>query len=105
MSCTVHQTRAFQYIFCTLTIGAVHSQSQQTYDKQPFILKELPDHYASGYSSVKIGMCQVYTEEWEIEDNIQRTLSAIDIAAEEGAEIARDLLAISEAGASNQVSW
>ena len=62
---------------CTFTIGTAHSQSQQIDNNRPFILKDLPDHYASGYSSIKIGMCQVYTEEWKIEDNIQRTLNAL----------------------------
>jgi predicted amidohydrolase len=40
------------------------------------------------YSMVKIGMCQVYTEEWAVEANINRTLAAIDLAAQQGAEIA-----------------
>jgi N-carbamoylputrescine amidase len=40
------------------------------------------------YSKLKIGMCQVYTEEWAIEANINRTLEAIDLAAKQGAEIA-----------------
>ena len=73
---------------CTFAIGTAHSQSQQIDDEKPFILKDLPDHYAEGYSSIKIGMCQVYTEEWKIEDNIERTLNSIDIAAGEGAEVA-----------------
>jgi predicted amidohydrolase len=33
-------------------------------------------------------MCQVYTEEWAVEANIRRTLEAIDLASEQGAEIA-----------------
>jgi 5-aminopentanamidase len=41
-----------------------------------------------GYSTLKIGMCQVYTEEWAVEENIKRTLEAIDIASNQGAEIA-----------------
>lgn len=56
-------------------------------NKKPFILKELPDYY-TGYSTLKIGMCQVYTEEWAVEANIKRTLEAIDLAAKQGAEIA-----------------
>ena len=40
------------------------------------------------YSKLKIGMCQVFTEEWAIEANIKRTLEAIDLASEQGAEIA-----------------
>lgn len=58
-----------------------------TADKKPFMLEKLPDFY-SGYSTLKIGMCQVYTEEWAVEANIKRTLEAIDLAAEQGAEIA-----------------
>ncbi len=56
--------------------------------KKPFILKELPDYYKPGYSGIKIGMCQVYTEEWAIEANIKRTLEAIDLAAMQGADLA-----------------
>ena len=40
------------------------------------------------YSTLKIGMCQVFTEEWAVEENIKRTLEAIDIASNQGAEIA-----------------
>lgn len=56
--------------------------------KKPFILKELPDYYKKGCSSLKIGMCQVYTEPWAVDANIERTLQSIDIASEQGAEIA-----------------
>jgi predicted amidohydrolase len=51
-------------------------------------LNKLPDYYHEGLSTVKIGMCQVYTEEWAVEANIGRTLVAIDLASEQGAEIA-----------------
>ena len=40
------------------------------------------------YPTIKIGMCQVYTEEWAVEANIRRTLEAIDLVASQGAEIA-----------------
>jgi predicted amidohydrolase len=56
--------------------------------KKNFILDKLPDYYSKGYSTLKIGMCQVYTEEWAVEANIARTLEAIDQAALQGAEIA-----------------
>jgi predicted amidohydrolase len=56
--------------------------------KEAFILKKLPDYYKLGCSTVKIGMCQVFTEEWAVEANIERTLEAIDLAARQGAEIA-----------------
>jgi predicted amidohydrolase len=49
---------------------------------------DLPDYYHKGYPSLKIGMCQVYTEEWAIEENIKRALEAIDVASDQGAEIA-----------------
>jgi predicted amidohydrolase len=51
-------------------------------------LKKLPDYYNKGYSTLKVGMCQVYTEEWAVEANIRRTLEAIDLASDQGAEIA-----------------
>lgn len=53
-----------------------------------FILKSMPDYYSKGYPTVKVGLCQVYTEEWEVEANTLRTLDAIDTASEQGAEIA-----------------
>lgn len=49
---------------------------------------DLPEYYTKGYPKVRIGMCQVYTEEWEVEANINRTLEAIDEAASQGAEVA-----------------
>lgn len=59
-----------------------------TSGKKPFILRDLPDYNKKGYSSLKIGMCQVYTEPWAVDANIERTLQAIDIASEQGAAIA-----------------
>lgn len=56
--------------------------------EKPFILKDLPDYFKKGCSSLKIGMCQVYTEAWGVEANIKRTLQAIDLASEQGAGIA-----------------
>lgn len=53
-----------------------------------FISKELPDYYRKGYSYLRVGMCQVYTEKWTIEENIGKALDAIDVAADQGAEIA-----------------
>ena len=57
-------------------------------EKESYILKKLPEYYNKGYSTLKIGMCQVYTEEWAVVANINRTLDAIDLAASQGAEIA-----------------
>jgi predicted amidohydrolase len=56
--------------------------------KMQYVMSELPDYYRAGHPIVKIGMCQVYTEEWTVEANIKRTLEAIDKAADQGAEIA-----------------
>src|SRR5665648_49786 len=69
-----------------LSAGATFSFAPDK-NKKPFIFKKIPDYYA-GYSTLKIGMCQVYTEEWAVEANITRTLEAIDLAAKQGAEIA-----------------
>lgn len=71
----------------TLSAGASLAFEREQ-EKKPFILNELPDYYQPGYSKVKIGMCQVFTEEWAVEANIKRTLEAIDLAAIQGAEIA-----------------
>ena len=72
-----------------LTLSAGTSLSfVNVQEKKPFILNELPDLYKEEYSKIKIGMCQVYTEEWAVEANIKRTLEAIDLAAIQGAEIA-----------------
>jgi predicted amidohydrolase len=57
-------------------------------EKERAIPGKLPDYYRKAYPTVKIGLCQVYTEEWAVEDNIARTLKAIDLASEQGAEIA-----------------
>jgi predicted amidohydrolase len=51
-------------------------------------MSDLPNDFYKGYSTLKIGICQVYTEEWAVEANIKRTLAAIDTASEQGAEIA-----------------
>lgn len=48
----------------------------------------LPDYYRYRFKSLKIGLCQVHTKQWAIEDNLERTIAAIESAAEQGAEIA-----------------
>ncbi len=40
------------------------------------------------YSVLRIGLCQVYTEEWQVDANLRRTLEAIEEAAHKGAELA-----------------
>lgn len=38
--------------------------------------------------SLTLGMCQVFTEPWAVEDNLRRTLAALDEAAQAGAQLA-----------------
>jgi N-carbamoylputrescine amidase len=68
-----------------MTAGAISAYSYD--DPKPYIIEELPEIYNDGFSTLKIGMCQVYTEEWKVKENINRTLESIDVAASEGAEI------------------
>jgi predicted amidohydrolase len=75
------------FAYCALTED-VFSSNTSGQDKKPFILKDLPEYCKPGTSGIKLGMCQVYTEEWAVEDNIKRTLEAIDLAAQQGAQIA-----------------
>ncbi|MDO9254766.1 MAG: carbon-nitrogen hydrolase family protein, partial [Bacteroidales bacterium] len=75
------------YAYCALTEGMLPSRTTGE-EKKPFILREMPDYCKHGSSKIKIGMCQVHTEEWAVEANIKRTLETIDLAAEQGAEIA-----------------
>ncbi len=42
----------------------------------------------SGYDILKVALCQIYTEKWAAEDNLKRTVAAIETAAQKGAEIA-----------------
>ena len=68
--------------------GGILLSSDDNEQNINYVMNELPDYYKERYPKVKIGMCQVYTEEWTIETNIRRTLEAIDTAVEQGAEIA-----------------
>jgi len=47
-----------------------------------------PDIYTDHPPSVKVALCQVHTEPWAVQANLQRTLDALDAAAGEGAELA-----------------
>jgi predicted amidohydrolase len=47
-----------------------------------------PDIYAGNPPSLKVAMCQVHTEQWEVEGNLARTLAALEQAAAEGAQLA-----------------
>ena len=53
-------------------------------------------------ASLKVGLCQVYTEEWAVAANVERTLEAIDEAARLGAEIAVTPECVFHGYASNQ---
>jgi predicted amidohydrolase len=75
------------YAYCALTEGLFPSFTSGQ-GKKPFILTEMPDYCKPESPKIKLGMCQVYTEEWAVEANIQRTLEAIDLAAGQGAQIA-----------------
>jgi (R)-amidase len=44
--------------------------------------------YDDVFGSLRIGLCQVSTEEWAVEENSRRTLAAIDDAADRGADLA-----------------
>ncbi len=50
--------------------------------------KETPDIYEGNPPSLKVGLCQVYTEEWAVEANLGRALEALDEAAARGAQLA-----------------
>lgn len=38
--------------------------------------------------SLRIGLCQIYTEQWAVKENLRRTIAAIETAAKRGAQIA-----------------
>ena len=63
-------------------------QVSKTGSDKPYFIEALPDYIEPGTETLKVGLCQVYTEPWDIENNLKRTLLAIDEAAEKGAEIA-----------------
>ncbi len=47
-----------------------------------------PDIHNPAYPLVKVALCQVRTEAWELESNFSRTIAQLDEAAEQGAHIA-----------------
>lgn len=49
---------------------------------------ETPSVYEGDYKGLKVGLCQIFTEVWAVEDNLKQALSAIEQAAEKGADIA-----------------
>ena len=63
-------------------------KSQPIGSDKPYFIEALPDYIAPETEILKVGLCQVFTEPWDIENNLNRTLLAIDEAAGKGAEIA-----------------
>ena len=49
---------------------------------------KLPDIYAGNGPRLQLGLCQVKTEAWDLEGNLQRTLNALEEAASQGAHLA-----------------
>ena len=49
---------------------------------------ETPSVYEGDYKKLKVGLCQIFTKAWAVQDNIKRTIAAIEQAAEKGADIA-----------------
>ena len=47
-----------------------------------------PDIYENSPPSIRVAMCQVYTEAWAIEANLARTLEALEEATAQGADLA-----------------
>ncbi|HOJ31991.1 MAG TPA: carbon-nitrogen hydrolase family protein [Candidatus Hydrogenedentes bacterium] len=51
-------------------------------------MKKTPDIFRFRDMSLKVGLCQVLTQEWDVAGNLDRVLTAIETAAEKGAEVA-----------------
>ena len=49
---------------------------------------ETPDVFEGKYKSLKLGLCQIESKQWDVKGNLRRTLEAIETAAAKGAEIA-----------------
>ncbi len=47
----------------------------------------LPDIYAPNSPALRLGLCQVWTEAWDVEGNLERTLTALEEAASQGAQL------------------
>ena len=42
----------------------------------------------SDHDILRVGICQIYTEQWQIEQNFKRTVEALEETADEGAILA-----------------
>ncbi|MEO7115580.1 MAG: carbon-nitrogen hydrolase family protein [Caldimonas sp.] len=47
-----------------------------------------PEIYGRSYARVRVGLCQIRTVPWSIEENLTSTLAALNEAAERGAQLA-----------------
>lgn len=47
-----------------------------------------PDIFSGRPDRMKVALCQVYTEQWTVEDNMRRTLESLELAAAQGADLA-----------------
>lgn len=54
----------------------------------PLLNPNLPDIYAGAKPALKLGLCQVHTEAWDVTGNVERTFAALERAADDGAEFA-----------------
>ena len=61
-------------------------QSTATLDSRR--LGNIPDIYADKGDVVRLGLCQVLTEAWDVEGNTARLMAALEAAADAGAELA-----------------
>ena len=50
--------------------------------------KKTPDLWEGKPAAIRVAMCQVFTEEWALEENFARALAALKEAADKGAELA-----------------
>ena len=44
---------------------------------------ESPGASASEHDILKVGICQIYTEQWQIKENFKRTVEALEEAAQQ----------------------
>ncbi|HOZ46800.1 MAG TPA: carbon-nitrogen hydrolase family protein [Candidatus Hydrogenedentes bacterium] len=52
------------------------------------MVAQAPQTPSGDPSSIRVALCQVYTEPWAVDENGARTLEALDAAADQGAQLA-----------------
>lgn len=50
--------------------------------------QKTPDIFAMGAATLPVAMCQILTREWDLDGNLERTLAALEAAADAGARLA-----------------